>query len=123
MHTPHSERVGGPFGKRKYVRSPAHIACTVTIADETVRATVDNLSSRGAGMFAPCPLAVGDMVEVRFFLRPVGEAGASQARVSCKAVIRWARPAGAEGSEFGVEFVSISSEDQARLQALLTMVA
>lgn len=108
---------------RKHARFPVRISCELTIAGEAVHAAIKNLSTGGAAIRLSQPLTIGDVVTVSFFMTQDGIEDPDRSSLECAASIRWAKPAGTDRYDAGMQFLSHSAEQRALLRDFLQQAA
>jgi len=100
--------------KRRFKRVPVSVACTMGIDDRTTGCLITSIAQAGAFIaISPAP-GKGKSIELAF------EVPDSGPTVSTRAIVRWTSPA-REGSPegVGVEFVTLSEEDEKRLKGFI----
>lgn len=108
---------------RQHARHPVRISCELTLSGETLHADTKNLSPGGAAIYFERPLTVGEVITVSFFLTRDGIEDPNRPPFECAASVRWAKPAGEQRHEAGVQFLSPSAEQRALLEDFLVQAA
>jgi hypothetical protein len=119
----HHEGVTHSPTPREHSRFTVRISCELTIAGETLHAETKNLSRGGAAVYFPRPFSVGEVITVSFFLTQDGIEDPNRAPFECAASVRWAKPAGEQRYEAGMQFLSPSAEQRALLEDFLRQAA
>ncbi len=103
--------------KRRFKRVPASLSCRVVTDGHSTGCIITSIALGGAFIaISPAP-GKGRSVELSFELPDTG------CTIFTRAVVRWTSP-GREGSSegIGIEFLTLSPEDENRLKSFLSMM-